>query len=226
VCRLTRHDAAIGFASTLGRHALCEESPIRALKREENGVMKVEQLMTKEPHTCAAEDALAQAARIMWEHDCGCVPVLAGPGSRRLAGIVTDRDLCMAAYTQGRPLWEIPVRSVMATEPWTCHPDDALRDALRIMRHRQVRRLPVVDAQGNLLGLLSLSDVAVAVRDAAAAQAARRRAKTHDDAGDAPKGRSSRAALFGVGKSDVADTLAEIGRLHVEPDSNGSAGLA
>jgi CBS domain-containing protein len=181
--------------------------------------MKVEQLMTKDPRTCTAEDALSEAARIMWEYDCGCVPVVTGEGSRRIVAVVTDRDVCMAAYTQGRPLWEIPVRAAMSSEAWTCHPDDALKDAVRTMRHRQVRRLPVVDAQGHLLGLLSLTDVALAASDAAAVQAARRRASKRDAAeeggGADRKARPPRAAR-GVSKSELADALADISRVHAE----------
>lgn len=180
--------------------------------------MKVEFFMTKDPRTCTAEDALAAAARIMWEHDCGCVPVVAGPGSRRLVGVVTDRDVCMAAYTQGRPLWEIPVRAAMSSEVWTCHPDDTLKDAVRVMRHRQVRRLPVVDGQGHLLGLLSLTDVALAASDAAAVQAARRRgAKEGVASGVAAR----RAALRGPSKAEVADALADISRVRAEGDPAG-----
>jgi CBS domain-containing protein len=181
--------------------------------------MKVELLMTKDPRTCTADDALAAAARTMWEHDCGCVPVVAGPGSYQVVGIVTDRDVCMAAYTQGRPLWEIPVRAAMSSEVWTCHPGDTLKDALRVMRHRRVRRLPVVDGQGHLLGLLSLTDVVLAASDAAAVQAARRRgAKPGAEQGGGAGVAARRAALRGPGKAEVADALADISRVRSEPD--------
>jgi CBS domain-containing protein len=181
--------------------------------------MKVELLMTKDPRTCSADDALATAARLMWERDCGCVPVVAGAGSHQVVGVVTDRDVCMAAYTQGRPLWEIPVRAAMSSEVWTCHPDDTLKDALRIMRHRRVRRLPVVDGQGHLLGLLSLTDVALAAGDAAAVQAARRRgAKAGAEQGEASGVAARRAALRGPSKAEVADALADISRVHAEGD--------
>jgi len=67
--------------------------------------MKVEQIMTRIVHTCSENDTLNRAAQLMWENDCGCVPVIhGGNGSGAVVGVVTDRDVCMGAYTQGRLL--------------------------------------------------------------------------------------------------------------------------
>ncbi len=94
---------------------------------ESKGIwMKIEQLMTKEVRTCPPESGLNEAARIMWEHDCGCVPIVAADRSGRLAGILTDRDVCMAAYTQGKPLAEIRASEVMSDEVVTCQPTTTL----------------------------------------------------------------------------------------------------
>jgi CBS domain-containing protein len=114
--------------------------------------------MTEDVFTCTPEASLAEATRIMWERDCGVVPVLDADG--RVAGVVTDRDACMAAYTKGRPLAQIPVATVMSTGVHTCRPDDDLGHAEKIMRLKQVRRLPVVDDGDRLVGLLSLNDIA------------------------------------------------------------------
>jgi CBS domain-containing protein len=94
----------------------------------------------------------------MWERDCGAVPVLDQEGS--VVAMLTDRDLCMAAMTQGKALSEIRVSSAMSRSLWACRPDDDLSQAEALMRTRKVRRLPVVDAEGRLLGILSLSDLA------------------------------------------------------------------
>jgi len=94
----------------------------------------------------------------MWEHDCGCVPVVDGHG--RLAGIVTDRDICMAAYTQGLPLEAIAVERVMSPRVISCARGDDLEAAHRMMRTHEIHRLPVADSRGRLLGILSLSDLA------------------------------------------------------------------
>jgi len=122
--------------------------------------MTVEQLMTKPVWTCTAEDSLCEAARIMWERDCGCVPVVESNSSGRVVGIVTDRDVCMAAYLQGRPLESLRVRDAMARVLRTCRPGDSLGEAEGLMRAAHVRRLPVVDDAGHLLGVLSLADLA------------------------------------------------------------------
>ncbi len=124
-------------------------------------MMKVEQLMTRNVRPCGPDDSLSTAARIMWEQDCGCVPVVAqGNGQPALVGMITDRDVCMAAYTQAQPLQACKVRSAMATSLCTCRPTDAISVALRVMRTNQLRRLPVVDADDHLVGMLSLADVA------------------------------------------------------------------
>ena len=120
--------------------------------------MKVGDVMTKDVLVCYAQDRLDCPARIMWENDIGCVPVLGA--DNRLSGIVTDRDVCMAAYTQGLPLAAIPVTVAMAHEVATCKAGDELAAAERTMQQRQIRRLPVVDESGRLTGILSLNDLA------------------------------------------------------------------
>jgi CBS domain-containing protein len=119
--------------------------------------MNVDHCMTRDPKTCRASDSLERAAQIMWENDCGCVPVL--DDASKIAGIVTDRDVCMAAYTRGTPLHALGVASAMARDVATCRPGDTLETALRTMRARQVRRLPVLDPDGGIAGLISLTDV-------------------------------------------------------------------
>jgi len=116
--------------------------------------------MYKDVETCLTTDPLTEAARIMWDRDCGCVPVVADKESRRVVGIVTDRDALMAVYTRGRPLAELRVGDVMSPRVKTCSTNDALSDVKALMASAQVRRLPVVDTDGCLLGMLSLADLA------------------------------------------------------------------
>src|SRR5262249_17301011 len=94
-----------------------------------------------------------------WEEDCGCVPVVQEDDREhpRLVGIVTDRDVCMAAYTQGKALEAIPVTSVMQRDLATCVATDPVGVALGILRTRQLHRLPVVAGDSGLVGLLSLA---------------------------------------------------------------------
>ena len=120
--------------------------------------MKVEQLMQRAVQTCHTDDTMNRAAQLMWEHDCGCIPVV--DDENHPIGMLTDRDVCMAAYTQGTPLSAIRVRTAMARQLRTCRSGDTIGEAESIMRSAQVRRLPVVDAEGALIGILSLNDIA------------------------------------------------------------------
>jgi CBS domain-containing protein len=120
--------------------------------------MIVNQLMNKNVHACTPETTLSEAARIMWEWDLGFLPVV--DGESRVIGAITDRDICMAAYTQGVPLRAIKVESAMAREVRTCTPDETLPAAQAKMRKTQIRRLPVIDDDGHVVGIISLADLA------------------------------------------------------------------
>lgn len=114
--------------------------------------------MTTEVVSCRPFDTADRSAKIMWERDCGAVPVVDQEG--RAVAMVTDRDICMAALTQDRKLAEIHVSSAMSRRLWSCRPQDDVKEAEKAMRAHQVRRLPVVDNEGKLVGLLSISDLA------------------------------------------------------------------
>jgi len=120
--------------------------------------VKVKDIMTTNVRKCFTSDSLATAAQLMWEHDCGCVPVL--NEDARVVGMITDRDICMAAFFQGTPLSGIKVSTVMSRQLFDCTSDDDLSAAERIMREKKVRRLPVLHQDGRLVGLVSLSDIA------------------------------------------------------------------
>jgi CBS domain-containing protein len=148
--------------------------------------MNVEQAMTKDVRVCGRSSSLNEAARIMWERDCGFVPVVEDDGSGRLVGVLTDRDLCMAVYTQGKRLSEIRAGEVMTRAVRSCHPGDSLEAVEGTMAAAQVRRLPVVDVSDHVVGVISLSDLARQVARA---------------------GRGARAA-----QSDIGETLGAISR--------------
>ena len=120
--------------------------------------MNVADLMTTPVQSCRSEDNLQRPAQIMWESDCGVVPVVDGEG--RVVGMMTDRDICMAAYTQGQALWQIPVSAAMAKEVHAVREGDGLEAAEGLMRRVRVRRVPVLDTEGRLKGILSMSDLA------------------------------------------------------------------
>ncbi len=123
--------------------------------------MKVEDVMTTDVRCCHAGDSANRAAQIMWAEDVGFVPVLLGEG---LVGVVTDRDIAMAAYAKGRPLNEILIDAIMTREVFSCSPEDRIQTAEHVMARHQVRRLPVLD-DGHLVGLLSLNDIARASQE-------------------------------------------------------------
>ena len=116
--------------------------------------------MSRGVHYCAPDDALDTAAALMWQHDCGSVPVCSGNGTPQVVGMVTDRDICMCALFQGRPLRELRVADAMSREVYTCRPSDRPAEVERTMRRRQVRRVPVTDREGRLVGIVSLADFA------------------------------------------------------------------
>jgi len=113
--------------------------------------------MSSSPRVVRQEECLDQAARVLWEQDCGFVPVV--DGADMLVGVVTDRDLCMASFSQSKALAAVPVTEVMTRQVTICQPEDALSDAMAEMAKAQVHRMPVVDDQGALVGVLSVSDV-------------------------------------------------------------------
>jgi CBS-domain-containing membrane protein len=121
--------------------------------------MKISQIMKTDVEACGVDDNLAAAASRMWDCDIGCLPVLDAEG--QLAGVVTDRDICMAAFTRGERLQDIPVSIAMAKEVLSCSPDATLVEAEEVMRSGQVRRLPVIDSDGCLVGIVSLNDLAM-----------------------------------------------------------------
>ena len=122
---------------------------------EEN--MKVKEIMSHPVRTCSESDTLDRAARLMWEHNVGAIVVEA---DGRVRGLITDRDISLAGRFTGRPLWTIPVSEVMSVNVEVVRSHDSVDIAERLMRTRQIRRLPVVDDSWKLVGFLSLDDLA------------------------------------------------------------------
>ena len=149
--------------------------------------MHVQDLMAHPAITCHVNDSLDAAAQKMWDHDCGVLPVVNDEG--KVTSMVTDRDICMAALTQGRPLHELLVNLAMAKHVITVGPEQTLSEAEQLMSRHQIRRLPVVDAAGCALGVISLNDLAIEA--------------SHPD------------ARMKNGASKIAHTLAAVCRRHV-----------
>ncbi len=122
--------------------------------------MLVENLMTRQVQSCRVGDSLARAAELMWRHDCGALPVCAGDGAPQVVGVITDRDICMSALFSGRPLSDLRVNEAMSKSVTAVRPSDSLAQVERVMRDAHVRRLPVLDHDGRLIGMISLADLA------------------------------------------------------------------
>jgi CBS domain-containing protein len=121
-------------------------------------LVKIVEIMTRDVHTCTPNDTLATAAQIMWENDCGAVPVVDRDG--KLVGLITDRDLAMAAQLQGVALRESSVASAMARDVKSCSPQDTPATVQAMMQQHRIRRVPVVDNDRRLVGIISLGDLA------------------------------------------------------------------
>jgi CBS domain-containing protein len=116
--------------------------------------------MRSDPAACVPDDSLNEAARIMWDKDCGFVPVVASAVDRRIVAVITDRDVCMCAYMRGLDLRSLRVADAMSSTVHTCRIDDTIQAAEGLMQIAQVRRLPVIDHEGSLVGILSIADLA------------------------------------------------------------------
>ena len=122
--------------------------------------MKVQDVMTYDVQTCRPETNLADAAMRMWRGDCGILPIIAD--GQKVVGVITDRDICVAAATKHRDPANIRVKEVMSGKVYGCSCDTDIHEALKIMQQKQVRRLPIISAEdGRLQGILSMNDVAL-----------------------------------------------------------------
>ena len=123
--------------------------------------MEVKRIMTSEIATCRPDTNLAVVAKLMWDRDCGFVPVVDAAG--KVAGVITDRDICIASATRRLLPEQITAAQAMRRPPiHTTQPEDGIEKALGTMKQFQVRRLPVIAADGTLKGIISMNDIVLA----------------------------------------------------------------
>jgi CBS domain-containing protein len=125
--------------------------------------MEVRRIMTSNVAACSPDTNLSAAAGLMWHHDCGVIPVI--DENRKVVGVITDRDICMAAAMSSRPASQMAVSEVISGEVFACAPEDDVSEALATMQSRRVLRLPVVDGEGTLQGILSMNDIVLRAED-------------------------------------------------------------
>jgi CBS domain-containing protein len=121
--------------------------------------MRVKHVMTKDPSCCVPSDGAPRAASIMRDEDTGIVPVIDNEQSQRVVGVVTDRDLCMSVVAEGREPHTVTVETCMTTAVVSCSPNDSVEKTTELMKENQIRRVPVVDEQRRLQGIVSIADL-------------------------------------------------------------------
>jgi CBS domain-containing protein len=129
-------------------------------RQTQEQLQKCYQLMSKDPVFCTPGDPVDVVAQLMLTEDIGSLPVIAGRQTVKLIGIITDRDLALKVVAEGRDPRSVTVDEVMTRQPVTCNANDEIRRALEIMAEHQVRRIPVLDEDGLLVGIIAQADIA------------------------------------------------------------------
>ena len=119
--------------------------------------MKVKKIMTAEAGFCFVEDSLSRAVEIMWQRDCGAVPIV--DVEMQVAGMITDRDIAIAASFRNQKTSEISIGEVIGNRVFTCKENEDAEDVLKKMRRAKVKRIPVTDENGALVGIISIADL-------------------------------------------------------------------
>lgn len=124
--------------------------------------MKVKEIMTPDAKAIWLTESLSDAAQMMWENDCGALPII--KDGRKVIGMITDRDICMAMAIRDTNPSGVSVEEVMTGQVYSVNAEDEIDQALKAMQEHKIRRLPVVNAEGELEGILSMNDVVLAAR--------------------------------------------------------------
>jgi CBS-domain-containing membrane protein len=119
--------------------------------------MKVREVMTPDAKAIWLTESLADAAKEMWENDCGVLPII--KDGRKVVGMITDRDICMASAMRDRNPSAISVEEVMNATVYAAEAEEDVEQALQTMREHKIRRLPVLNLQGELQGIVSMNDI-------------------------------------------------------------------
>ena len=127
--------------------------------------MKAQDIMSRNPTSVTPETPLAEAARLMKQENIGVVPVVESEGSRRLVGLITDRDIAIRAVAEGRDGTTTSVGHIMTSEIRSASPDDSVNDVMALMGREQVRRVPIVDDRGALVGIIAQADIVLEAKD-------------------------------------------------------------
>lgn len=123
--------------------------------------MKVDEIMTRDPMCCTPEDSAQQVASMLCREDVGSLPVVRDQTSRKLVGMITDRDLCCTVVAEGLNSAKTVIDGLYTENPVACHVGDDLEGCERMMQERQIRRIPILDDEGRVVGIISQADLAL-----------------------------------------------------------------
>jgi CBS domain-containing protein len=130
--------------------------------------MLVKDLMTENPACCTADTNLQEVAKMMLDNDCGAIPVVEDNNHKRPIGVVTDRDITIRTVAKGENPLNMSAKSVMTKNVFTVTPDMSVEECVDLMEENQVRRVPVVDEEGNCIGMVAQADIAIKAKDSEA----------------------------------------------------------
>jgi CBS-domain-containing membrane protein len=123
--------------------------------------VKIREIMSRDPICCVLSDSAQTVARILCDRQIGALPVVADQQSRKLVGMITDRDLCCSIIAQGLDPRTTPVEKLITLAPITCRDGENIEACERLMQEHQVRRIPIVDAEDRVIGIVSQADLAL-----------------------------------------------------------------
>ncbi len=123
--------------------------------------MKIREVMSPHPVCCLPIDSAQRVARIMCDHNIGSVPVVMDQDLRKLVGVLTDRDLCCSVVADGLDPKTTTIEKFMTLNPVTCREEEDVENCERLMQEHQIRRIPIVDAEGGVIGIVAQADVAL-----------------------------------------------------------------
>jgi CBS domain-containing protein len=123
--------------------------------------MQVKQIMTNDPATCTRETTLQEAAKMMVDHDCGCLPVVESEGSGIPVGMITDRDITTRIVAEGKNPLDLTVQDAMTPAAFTVTPETSIEECCNLMEEKQIRRVAVVDGTGACCGMVAQADIAL-----------------------------------------------------------------
>ena len=150
--------------------------------------MQVRDIMTENPACCTPETSLQEAARLMADNDCGCVPVVENEENKKPVGVITDRDICCRAVAEGKDVASTTVGECMTAECVTVTPETSVEDCCNAMEQNQIRRAVVVDESGSCCGMVAQADIALQAGEEQAGEVVKEVSKPTEEASQVGSG--------------------------------------